>query len=137
VYLVNDLWTDSQLSLTSGSLSETVIAGEGSGRVITCPAFWASIETHLVFQFLWGRDRGLCYLPATSKNAPRYWKNCQLDTLAVHVEGKAIRQGETAYEVGFYVGGGKGPRPFKSAGIGGEFFKGLVIMDGKNTIGLD
>ena len=41
------------------------------------------------------------------------------------------------YTVGYYLGAGKGPRPFKAAGNAGEFFKGLVIMDGKITVGLD
>jgi hypothetical protein len=45
--------------------------------------------------------------------------------------------GEVVYRVGFYIGTGKGPRPFKTAGTSGEFFKGLVIMDGKLTAGLD
>ena len=57
--------------------------------------------------------------------------------LAVHVESKDISAGETMYQVGFYIGAGKGPRPFKSAGNAGDFFKGLVIMDGKITMGLD
>jgi hypothetical protein len=57
--------------------------------------------------------------------------------LAVHVEPNIVAPGDSIYKVGYYIGAGKGPRPFKSAGNAGEFFKGLVIMDGKITLGLD
>jgi hypothetical protein len=77
------------------------------------------------------------FVPGNERNAPRYWKNCRLDMLAVHVEQTGCAPGDTVYEVGFYVGTGKGPKPFKCAGTSGEFFKGLVIMDGKNTVGLN
>jgi hypothetical protein len=137
VYLVNDHPTAGELRLASGSLHENVRADNPRARVLSCPSFWASIEAHFLFQFLWGRTKGLTYVPATGPNAPRYWKNCRLDMLAVHVDAKQCSAGETIYAVGFYIGAGKGPRPFKSAGSCGEFFKGLVIMDGKNTIGLD
>jgi hypothetical protein len=79
----------------------------------------------------------MVYLPGVERNAPAYWQNCRLDMLAVRVEGQAVRRGETAYQSGLYIGIGNGPRPFKSAGPAGEFFRGLVIMDGKNTVGLD
>ncbi|MBD3316160.1 MAG: hypothetical protein GF344_10255 [Chitinivibrionales bacterium] len=137
IYLVNDFPTGGQLQLAGGSLRENVRADNTRPRPLNCPSFWASIESHLLFQFLWGRTKGLTYIPAAGPNAPRYWKNCRFDMLAVHMEAKHCAAGETAYAVGFYLGAGKGPRPFKSAGTPGEFFKGLVIMDGKNTIGLD
>jgi hypothetical protein len=57
--------------------------------------------------------------------------------LAVHVEPRDVTPGDTVYKAGYYIGAGKGPRPFKSAGTAGEFFKGLVIMDGKITMGID
>ena len=56
--------------------------------------------------------------------------------LAVHVDSREARAGDVVYQVGFYIGDGKGPRPFKCTGNKGDFFRGLVIMDGKNTIGL-
>ena len=63
--------------------------------------------------------------------------NHRLDMLAVRVEEQYAITGDVVYQVGFYAGAGKGPRPFKCAGEAGDFFSGLVIMDGKNTVGLD
>jgi len=60
-----------------------------------------------------------------------------LDMLATHVEQAPVKSGETMYKSGFYIGGGKGPKLFKTTGTPGEFFKGLVVMDGKITVGLD
>lgn len=136
LYLVNDYWTDNKLSFTSGSLKETFIAREKSNREISCPSFWASVENQLLLQFVWGRTKGLVYLPGGERNAPAYWKNCRLDMLAVRAEAKDAQPGDIVYQTGMYLGIGKGPRPFKSAGNAGEFFRGLVIMDGKNTLGL-
>lgn len=137
VYLVNDHWTGKSLDFSSGSLRETFSSFQRKYREVSCPSFWASIENHLLFQFVWGRSKGLYYLPGGERNAPPYWKNCRLDMLAVHVEATQVEAGDPVYSTGFYIGGGKGPRPFKSAGTAGEFFKGLVIMDGKITMGLD
>jgi hypothetical protein len=137
LYLVNDHWTGDRLDLYSGSLRETFASSECRFRSVQCPSFWASIGTHLLFQFVWGHTKGLYYLPGGERNAPALWKNCRLDTLAVHVEPHDANSGAVVYRAGFYVGTGKGPRPFKSAGAAGEFFKGIVIMDGKMTVGLD
>ena len=137
IYLVNDHWTNNNLEFCSGSLRESFSALQRKFREVSCPSFWASIESHFLFQFVWGRSKGLYYLPGGEKNAPPFWKNCRVDMLAIHVEPQTVSPGETFYNVGYYVGAGKGPRPFKSAGTAGEFFKGLVIMDGKTTIGLD
>ncbi|MBD3422670.1 MAG: hypothetical protein GF398_21350 [Chitinivibrionales bacterium] len=137
IYLVNDYWTGNSLHFHSGSLREVFVAQEKQYREISCPSFWAGIENHLLFQFLWGRTKGLIYLPGGKRNAPAYWENCRLDMLAVRVESKSAHKGDIVYQVGYYVGAAKGPRPFKAAGTAGEFFKGLVIMDGKNTTGLD
>ncbi len=136
VYLVNDHWTGSEIHLSSGSLHETIAARHTAGRVLSCPSFWASIENQLLMQLIWGRSKGLVYMPGNERNAPRFWKNCRFDMLAVHVEGGEYMKDDTIYQIGFYIGAGKGPRPFKSAGSAGEFFKGLVVMDGKSTIGL-
>ncbi|MFP4013520.1 MAG: hypothetical protein ACLFVQ_05500 [Chitinispirillaceae bacterium] len=137
VYLVNDYWTGKSLDFSSGSLRETFSSYQRKYREVSCPSFWASIDNHLLFQFLWGRSKGLYYLPGGERNAPPYWKNCRLDMLAVHVDAAEAQAGSPIYSTGFYIGGGKGPRPFKSAGTAGDFFKGLVIMDGKITMGLD
>jgi hypothetical protein len=137
VFLVNDHWTGDALDFYSGSLLETFRASERKYRAVQCPSFWASIGTHLLFQFVWGRTKGLYYLPGGERNAPPLWKNCRLDTLAIHVEPHDASSGAVIYRVGFYIGTGKSPRPFKAAGTAGEFFKGLVIMDGKMTAGLD
>ena len=94
-------------------------------------------QFYLLFQLIWGRTKGLYYLPAGERNAPALWKNCRLDRLAVRVEPRKAAPGDVVYKVGFFIGTGKSPRPFKSAGTAGEFFKGLVIMDGKLTAGLD
>ncbi len=136
VYLVNDHWTGNRLDFYSGSLRESINCSQKKYREISCPSFWAGIENHLVFQFIWGRSKGLHYIAGGGKNAPPYWKNCRLDMLAVHVESQTVKAGSIVYRVGFYIGAGKGPRPFKWAGNAGEFYKGLVIMDGKNTVGL-
>jgi len=137
IYLVNDVWTNNKLDVVSGSLRETVFARDKSGRPISCPSFWASIENSILFQFIWGRNKGLTYIPGNERNSPRYWSNCRLDILAIFAEGKLCKQGDVAYEVGFFTGAGKAPRPFKSAGSCGQFFKGIVVMDGKNTAGLN
>jgi hypothetical protein len=57
--------------------------------------------------------------------------------LAIHVEPAQASAGSVVYSAGFYIGGGKGPRMFKTTGSCGEFFKGLVVMDGRITTGLD
>ncbi|MDR0306458.1 MAG: hypothetical protein LBI42_06435 [Chitinispirillales bacterium] len=137
VYLVNDHWTSDKLEFSSGSLRETFLFEQRKYREVSCPAPWASIENELLFQFVWGKNNTLYYLPGADRNAPPYWKNCRLDMLAVHVEPSKAPVGNVVYSVGFYIGGGKGPRQFKTTGMTGEFFKGLVIMDGKITIGLD
>jgi hypothetical protein len=137
LYLVNDHWTGGHLDFYSGSLRETFRASDRSSREVQCPSLWASIGTHLLFQLFWGRTKGLYYLPGGERNAPALWKNCRLDRLAVRVEPCKAGAGDVVYRVGFYIGTGKGPRPFKTAGASGEYFKGLVIMDGKQTVGLD
>jgi hypothetical protein len=137
LYFVNDHWTGGSLDFYSGSLRETFCSSDRSSREVQCPSFWASIGTHLLFQLIWGRTKGLYYLPAGERNAPALWKNCRLDRLAVRVEPRKAAPGDVVYKVGFFIGTGKSPRPFKSAGTAGEFFKGLVIMDGKLTAGLD
>ena len=79
----------------------------------------------------------MVYVPGGERNAPPYWRNCRLDMLAVHVDQGVVEKGEAMYRVGFYAGAGKAPRPFKCTGNAGEFFRGLVVMDGKNTLGID
>jgi len=136
-YIVNDRWTSGSIEIVSGSFRETVAFDQRKYKETPCPSFWANIDNQLLYQFLWGRSKGLCYLPGGERNAPPYWKNCRLDMLAIRVEPASVEPGDTVYSAGFYIGGGKGPRLFKTAGNPGEFFKGLVIMDGKITIGLD
>jgi hypothetical protein len=53
------------------------------------------------------------------------------------VESREVIAGDSIYRIGFFIGTGKGPRSFKAASTAGEFFKGLIIMDGKFTAGLD
>jgi hypothetical protein len=137
VYFVNDAWTNNHLNLFSGSLREAIISSTTSGRNLSCPSFWASVESVFLFQFVWTRSKGLFFIPGNERNSPRYWKNCRLDMLAVSAEEKKGTAGDILYEVGFYIGAGKGPRPFKCTGTAGDNFKGLVIMDGKNTVGLN
>jgi hypothetical protein len=137
VYLVNDIWTKNKIILTSGSLKEIIHKERVIKRHLSCPSFWASIEGSMLFQFIWGRSKGLTYIPGNKPNAPRYWNNCRLDMLGVYIEGKKCIKGDIAYEIGYFIGAGKAPRPFKSAGNCQDFFKGIVVMDGKNTVGLD
>ena len=137
LYLVNDHWTGNTLDFCSGSLRESFSHEQKKYREVGCPSFWASIQNELLFQFVWGRSKGLYYLPGGDRNAPPYWKNCRVDMLAVHVESQDVEADTLIYKTGYYVGAGKGPRSFKSAGNAGDFFKGLVIMDGKITLGLD
>lgn len=137
VYLTNDIWTNNTLKIMSGSLKETIYSVDNSKRPINCPAFWLSVEDRLLFQFIWNRTKGLTFIPGYEKNAPAFWKNGTLDTLGTHVEESSFNKNEVIYENGFFIGSGKSPRPFKSHGIGKEFFKGIVIMDGKETVGLD
>ncbi|HEX7510289.1 MAG TPA: hypothetical protein VF335_03260 [Chitinivibrionales bacterium] len=137
IYLVNDIWTKNHIDFCSGSLRETFRADPQRVREISCPSFWARIEDIALFQFIWGRTKGLVYVPAGKRNCPPYWKNCRLDMLAVRVDEHYALAGDVVYQVGFFIGAGKGPRPFKCAGEAGDFFSGLVLMDGKNTAGLD
>jgi hypothetical protein len=137
LYLVNDHWTSNNLDFCSGSLRESFSSLQRKYREVGCPSFWASIQNHLLFQFVWGRSKGLFYLPGGDRNAPPYWKNCRVDMLAVHVEPFTADAGATIYKTGYYIGAGKGPRPFKTTGTPGDFFKGLVVMDGKITMGID
>lgn len=137
LYLVNDHWTGNNITFCSGSLRESFDAEQKKYREVGCPSFWASIQNHLLFQFVWGRTKGLYYLPGADRNAPPYWKNCRVDMVAVHVDQIDADEGTVVYKTGYYIGAGKGPRSFKSAGTAGEFFKGLVIMDGKITMGID
>jgi hypothetical protein len=137
LYIVNDFWTKNHIDFMSGSLRETFFADQQKCREVDCPSPWASIGNSLLFQFVWGREKGLVYVPSGKRNTPPYWKNCRLDMLAVRLESRSVKAGETVYQAGFFVGAGIGPRPFKCAGEAGEFFSGLVIMDGKNTVGFD
>jgi hypothetical protein len=137
MYIVNDRWTGGRIHLSSGSLQETVVGGDGRGRPISCPSYWASIEQKLLVQLVWGRRKGQHFVPDIQRQAPPYWKNCRLNTLGVHVDNTPAEAGETLYHLCFFVGIGKGPRAMKCSGTPGEFFKGLVIMDGKNTLGLE
>jgi hypothetical protein len=136
-YIVNDRWTAGTIDLVSGSLRDTILSEQRKYRELPCPTFWATINNQLLYQFVWGRGKGLYYLPGGERNAPPYWKNCRLDMLAAHVEQAEALPGDTVYKSGFYIGGGKGPKLFKATGATGEFFKGLVVMDGKTTVGLD
>jgi len=137
VYLVNDHWTGKGLHLSSGSLQETFASGLSRGRPVSCPTYWASIEQVLLLQLVWGRRKGLTYQPSFGRNAPPYWHNCRLDSIGVHVDFHEASAGQTIHKVCLYLGGGKSPRPLKCSGEPGPFFRGLVIMDGKNTLGLD
>jgi hypothetical protein len=137
LYIVNDFWTKNRIDFTSGPLKETFYAHEGKCREVDCPSPWASIENSLLFQIIWGRKKGLVYVPSGGRNSPPYWKNCRLDMLAIRVEGRAAKAGDVLYQAGFFVGAGLRPRPFKCAGEAGDFFSGLVIMDGKNTVGFE
>ncbi len=137
LFIVNDFWTKNHIDFLSGSLRETFFADQQKCREVDCPSPWASIGNSLVYQLVWGREKGLVYVPSGRRNTPPYWKNCRLDMLAVRLENRPVKAGDTIYQIGFFVGAGIGPRPFKCAGEAGEFFSGLVIMDGKNTVGFD
>ena len=120
IYIVNDFWTGNQINFTSGSLHELITPRTTRFKEISCPAFWASIESRLLFQFLYGRTKGLVYQPSPARNSPPYWKNCKLDTLAVRVDEQEVPIGGVVYEVGYFLGAGKSPRPFKCTGQAGE-----------------
>jgi hypothetical protein len=47
--------------------------------------------------------------------------------LAYMWSSSQLEPGDLFYQAGFYVGTGKGPRPFKSAWISRRVFRGLVI----------
>jgi hypothetical protein len=136
IYLVNDHWTRNSLSLCSGSIQETLTSQSGARREIPCPAHWVSVEKTLLVQLIWERTTGLVYVPSAQRNAPSYWKNCALDMLGVRIEAARAQADQTVYRCGLYIGDGKGPRAIKVSGTAGEFFKGLVVMDGRNTLGL-
>ena len=138
LYLVNDHWTNYKLDFCSGSLRETFNSTQHKYREVNCPSFWASIENHLLLQFVWGKTKGLYYLPGGERNAPPYWKNCRVDMLAVSLQAQTTSTaGETCIRSVSIIGAASKGQVLSNAGNAGEFFKGLVIMDGKITIGLD
>jgi len=137
VYFVNDHMTGGSLQLASGSLVEQMPRMPARCRPQSCPSYWASINATLLVQLLWGRTKGMVYVPTPSPNEPAYWKNCCIDMLALHVDSTDALPGECLHRTGFFVGAGKGPRPFKCSGIAGPWFRGLVVMDGKSTLGID
>ena len=137
LYVVNDFWTNNHIAFSSGSLHETFTLQHKKLRDISCPSCWASIENILLYQLIWGTTQSLVYVPSGSRNTPAYWKNCKLDMLGVRVDEQYASAGDTVYQTGFFIGTGKSPRSFKCSGEAKEFFAGLVIMDGKNTVGLD
>ncbi|MBN1980736.1 MAG: hypothetical protein JW795_04345 [Chitinivibrionales bacterium] len=137
LHIVNDVWTQGKVNLVSGSLRETIAGSNTSAKPINCPSYWASVNDTVLVQFIWQKTKGLTFIPGNSRNSPRYWKNSRLDILAINVEGRLCNPDDVVYEIGFFVGNGKGPRPFKSVGTSKEFFRGLIIMDGKYTDGLD
>ncbi|HMD69395.1 MAG TPA: hypothetical protein VKF42_10990 [Chitinivibrionales bacterium] len=134
IHIVNDVWTKESIDFSGGSQHELFTPRRESFKEISCPSFWASVEDRLLFQFVWGRTKGLAYSPSRARNSPPYWKNCRVDHVGVHVDEQEVAAGTVAYEVGFFVGAGKSPRPFKCMGQAGEFFEGIIIMDGKNTV---
>ena len=137
IYIVNDRWTGGRALLASGSLQETIPSMPERRRVLSCPSYWASVNNALLVQLIWGQTKGLVYVPSGQRNTPPFWKNCCVDTLAVRLDSTDARPGQNAYRLAFFVGAGKGPRPLKSSGDAGPNFRGLVIMDGRNTLGLD
>ncbi len=137
VYVVNDHWTGGSLELASGSLVERMAHAPDRCRPQSCPSYWASVNTALLVQLIWGRTKGMVYVPTAEPNVPPYWKNCCVDMLALHVDSVDAQPGECLHRTGFFVGAGKGPRPFKCSGTAGPWFRGLVVMDGKTTLGID
>lgn len=135
-FITNDEMTGNRIHIQSGSLTDVFDASTHTTRAVDCPSFWASLQQRFLFQFVWGRNKGLCYLPSGTRNCPAYWKNCRVDTLAIRSESRRAHPGECVYQAGYFAGAGKTPRGFKSSGNAGAFFKGLVIMDGKQTVGI-
>ena len=128
--IVNDHWTGDEVEFYSGSLRETFSASERQFREIQCPSFWASIGTHLLVQLIWGRSKGLYYLPGGERNAPALWKNCRLDTLAVHVEPREAEAGDTVYRSGFISAPAKVRVRLKRPGARGSFSRDLSSWTG-------
>ena len=93
IHIVNDVWTKESIDFSGGSQHELFTPRCESFREISCPSFWASIESCLLFQFVWGRTKGLAYSPSRARNAPPYWKNCRVDCLGVHVDEQEIAGG--------------------------------------------
>lgn len=137
VHVVNDCWSGGRVRLASGSLEETIDPMKPPCRPIMCPSYWASINSALLVQLLWDRTKGMVYVPSDQRTAPPYWNNCCVDRIAMHVDSVDAVAGQCVYRIGYFVGSGKGPRPFKCSGEPGPFFRGLVFMDSKSTLGLD
>ncbi len=136
-YFLNDVWADNEILIKSGSLQDSVESSSVEAKPVFCPSFWVTLNDTMICQMIWGRQKGFVFVPANQKNHPAYWHNARVDMLAVFEEGGSYKKGETVYRSGFYTGHGKSPKRFKTSGRDEDFYKGLIIMDGRSTLGLD
>ncbi len=136
LYIVNDDITGNTINIVSGSFEESINGLDGQKAEYALPNSWVSIEDTLLYQVFWGAEKGLVYRKESQKKYPNYWKNMRQDKVFMRTRPGNYKQGEILHQFGLYVGLGKGPRFFKVNGTPKENFKGLILMEGKNTLAL-
>jgi hypothetical protein len=136
LYLVNDDITGNRINIISGSLEESLKGPGEFPEDHVMPNSWVIIEDSMLYQLFWGVEKGIIYRDETEKREPAFWKNVRMDKVFVKTRPAKFKASQTVRQFGLYVGLGKIPRRFIVNGTAGEFFKGLILMEGKNTMAL-
>ena len=132
VYLVNDHWTNNNLEFLSSLRVFQFI--QRKFREVNCPSFWASVEA-VCFQFVWDVP-GIYYLPGGEKNAHRSGKTAELTCWQCMWSSSQLNL-VICFIRSDFISARKRPQAFQVRRISRRVFRGLVIMDGKITMGLD
>ena len=136
LYLVNDEITNNRINIISGSLEES-IPGPGEHAVDhVMPNSWVVIEDIMLYQIFWGMEKGIIYHDEIEKNETQYWKSIRMDKLFIRPKPGKYEKNQIIRQFGLYVGLGKSPKRFKVNGTPGDFFKGLILIEGKRTMAL-
>jgi hypothetical protein len=136
LYIVNDEITGNRINIVSGSLEETILGPGEKKQNIVLPNQWVVIEDNILYQVFWGMEKGLVYRDETERKEPSYWKNLRMDKVFIRPNPGKYEADQVVRQYGLYVGLGKGRRWFKINGKAGKFFKGLILIEGKNTLAL-
>lgn len=136
LYIVNDDITNNAINIVSGSLEESYTNPSDQDGDHVMPNEWVVTEDLLLYQLFWGMEKGILYHKSSDRAQPPYWKNARMDRIFIRGPRGKFEGGQVIREFGLYVGLGKGPRRFKVNGEPGRFFKGLILIDNRNTFAL-